>query len=102
MFAGREVPFYGWHYPPFFFLIAVLVAAVPYAWGLSIWLVAGFAAYLAMLRAILPRPETSLVAAAFPRRSRSMSATARTGSSPRRCSSAPCIGLIAGRGLPAC
>jgi hypothetical protein len=66
VFAGREVPFYGWHYPPFFFLIAVLVAAVPYAWGLSIWLVAGFAAYLAMLRAILPRPETSLVAAAFP------------------------------------
>jgi hypothetical protein len=66
VFAGREVPFYGWHYPPFFFAIAVLVAAVPYAWGLSIWLVAGLAAYLAMLRAILPRPETWLVAAAFP------------------------------------
>src|SRR5436309_6182249 len=66
IFAGRDVPFYGWHYPPFFFAVAFLVAAVPYGWGLAIWLVASFAAYLAMLRAILPRPETLLIAAAFP------------------------------------
>lgn len=66
VFDGREVPFYGWHYPPFFLGIAVLVAAVPYAWGLAIWLVASFAAYLAAIRAILPRPETWLVASAFP------------------------------------
>ncbi len=66
VFAGREVPFYGWHYPPFFFAIAVLVATVPYAWGLSIWLVASLVAYLAVIRAILPRPETLLTAAAFP------------------------------------
>ena len=66
VFDGREVPFYGWHYPPFFFAVAVLVAAVPYAWGLAIWLVASFAAYLAAIRAILPRQETLLVAAAFP------------------------------------
>ena len=66
VFAGREVPFYGWHYPPFFFAIAALVAAVPYAWGLSIWLVASLVAYLAAIRAILPRPETLLIAVAFP------------------------------------
>lgn len=66
IFAGRDVPFYGWHYPPFFLAVAFLVAAVPYAWGLAIWLVASFAAYLAMLRAILPRPETLLIATAFP------------------------------------
>jgi hypothetical protein len=66
VFGGREVPFYGWPYPPFFFVIAVLVAAVPYAWGLAIWLAASFAAYLAAIRAILPRPETLLIAAAFP------------------------------------
>src|ERR1700726_2147313 len=65
-FGGRDVPFYGWHYPPFFFAVAVLVAAVPYAWGLSIWLVASLAAYLAVIRAILPRPETLLTATAFP------------------------------------
>jgi Glycosyltransferase family 87 len=66
VFGGREVPFYGWHYPPFFFAVAVIVAAVPYAWGLSIWLATSLLAYLAALRAILPRPETLLIAAAFP------------------------------------
>jgi hypothetical protein len=66
VFGGRDVPFYGWHYPPFFFAVAVLVAAVPYAWGLLIWLAASLAAYLAAIRAILPMPETLLVALAFP------------------------------------
>ena len=65
-FGGREVPFFGWHYPPFFFVVAFLVAALPYAWGLALWLIASFAAYLAMIRAILPRPETLLIASAFP------------------------------------
>jgi hypothetical protein len=66
VFDGRDVPFYGWHYPPFFFAVAVIVAAVPYGWGLALWLAASFAAYLAAIRAILPRPETLLTAAAFP------------------------------------
>jgi hypothetical protein len=66
VFGGREVPFYGWHYPPFFFAVAVVVAAFPYAWGLAIWLAASFAAYLAAMRAILPRTDTLLIAAAFP------------------------------------
>jgi hypothetical protein len=66
VFGGRDVPFFGWHYPPFFFVVAFLVAAVPYAWGLAIWQIASFAAYLATLRAILPRRETLLIAAAFP------------------------------------
>jgi hypothetical protein len=66
VFGGREMPFYGWHYPPFFFAVAVLVAAFPYAWGLAIWLAASLAVYLAVIRAILPQPETLLTAAAFP------------------------------------
>jgi hypothetical protein len=66
VFGGREVPFFGWHYPPFFFAIATIVAAFPYALGLAIWVVASLAAYLATIRAILPRPETLLLAAAFP------------------------------------
>jgi alpha-1,2-mannosyltransferase len=66
VFGGRDVPFFGWHYPPFFFAVAVIVAAVPYAWGLLIWLAASLAAYLAVIRAILPRSETLLVALAFP------------------------------------
>src|SRR3954451_2096161 len=66
VFAGRDVPFFGWHYPPFFFAIAFAVAAFPYAWGLSIWVASSLAAYLAVMRAILPRTETLLLAAAFP------------------------------------
>jgi len=66
VFGGREVPFFGWHYPPFFFAVAVLVAAFPYAWGLAIWVAASLAAYLAVIRAILPHPQTLLVATAFP------------------------------------
>jgi hypothetical protein len=49
-FGGRDVPFYGWHYPPFFFAVAVMVAAVPCAWGLAIRLAASSAACLAALR----------------------------------------------------
>jgi Glycosyltransferase family 87 len=66
VFDGREVPFYGWHYPPFFFSVAVVVAAFPYAWGLAIWVAASLTAYLAAIRAILPRRGTLLIAAAFP------------------------------------
>jgi len=66
VFGGRDVPFYGWHYPPFFLAIAALVATVPYLWGLALWQVTTLVAYLATIRAILPRRETLLVAAAFP------------------------------------
>lgn len=63
---GNDTPFFGWHYPPFFFVVAFAVAALPYAWGLLAWMVVGLAAYLATIRAILPRSETWLVALAFP------------------------------------
>ncbi|MGJ4941823.1 glycosyltransferase family 87 protein [Bradyrhizobium sp. HKCCYLS1011] len=66
VFDGRDVPFFGWHYPPFFFAIAAVTALLPYAGGLALWVFASLAAYLAVMRAILPRPETLLVAAAFP------------------------------------
>ena len=63
---GADVPFFGWHYPPFFFAIAALVATVPYAFGLLLWMALSLPAYLATLRAILPKPQTLLAAAAFP------------------------------------
>ena len=31
---GRDVPFYGWHYPPQFLLVAAILALVPYGWAL--------------------------------------------------------------------
>jgi alpha-1,2-mannosyltransferase len=66
VFDGRSVLFYGWHYPPFFFAIAFAVAALPYGFALLLWLAASMAAYLAAIRAILPRRETLLIATAFP------------------------------------
>lgn len=65
-FGERDVPFYGWHYPPIFFAVAFVVAAFPYAWGLLLWVAIGLAVYLATIRAIIPRPETLLIAGAFP------------------------------------
>ena len=69
MFGGREVPFYGWHYPPFFFAIAVLVAAAALCAGVfrsglrpalrPIW--------RRIARNPAPRPETPLIALRLPR-----------------------------------
>ena len=66
VFGGRQVPFYGWHYPPLFLMVAALLALLPYGWALLVYMAATLAAYLATMRALLPRPETLLVAAAFP------------------------------------
>lgn len=67
---GDNTPFFGWHYPPFFFVVAFAVAALPYAWGLLAWMAVGLAAYLATIRDILPRDdmrlEVWLVTLAFP------------------------------------
>lgn len=65
-FGGRPVPFFGWHYPPLFLIIAAGLALMPYAWALLAWTAIGLSAYLVTMRAILPRPETVLVAVAFP------------------------------------
>jgi alpha-1,2-mannosyltransferase len=65
-FGGREVPFYGWHYPPLFLIVAAGLALLPYGWALLAWMALTLPAYLVVIRNIVPRPETPLVAAAFP------------------------------------
>lgn len=63
---GRPVPFYGWHYPPQFLIVASVLAVLPYAYALVAWMALTLPAYLLALRAILPHPATMLVALAFP------------------------------------
>lgn len=63
---GRDVPFYGWHYPPLFLFAAAALALLPYGWALLAWMALTLPLYLAAMRAIAPRPETLLVALAFP------------------------------------
>ncbi|HEX7789146.1 MAG TPA: glycosyltransferase family 87 protein [Afipia sp.] len=66
VFGGRDVPFYGWHYPPFFLMPAALLALLPYALALLCWLAVSLPAFIAAIHAIVPRRETLLAAAAFP------------------------------------
>ena len=65
--SGREdIPHYGWHYPPMFLLVAAALAALPYLGALLVYQAATLAAYLAVVRAIVGRPQTWLLALAFP------------------------------------
>jgi hypothetical protein len=45
--------FYGWHYPPFFLLVAAALAALPYLWSLAVWNVAGFVFYACIMARIV-------------------------------------------------
>jgi len=50
---GAETPFYGWHYPPMFLGVAVLLAFLPYLPALAVWQAATFAAYLTTIGGIV-------------------------------------------------
>lgn len=65
-FNDPNVPYYGWHYPPFFLFIASALAALPYGWALLVWCTATFPLYHAVVRQISDFPFTALTAAAYP------------------------------------
>lgn len=57
-----HVPFYGWHYPPPFLLLATLLGLLPYLAALFVWQAASLWGALKVCRAILPG-RTALLAA---------------------------------------
>jgi hypothetical protein len=61
-----DIPFYGWHYPPPFLLVAALLAAVPYIPALIAWQTVTLAMALVTIRNILPLPGTTLAAVGAP------------------------------------
>ena len=70
---GSATPFYGWHYPPFFLLIATPLARFPYLVALVIWQLASLALYVGALGLLLRRqaaapanPVWFLLAVAYP------------------------------------
>ncbi|PCI40348.1 MAG: hypothetical protein COB46_07110 [Rhodospirillaceae bacterium] len=65
-FKTPDIPYYGWHYPPFFLFIAAALAVLPYGWALAAWLAATYPLYLSVMRHISDVPYTALVAAAYP------------------------------------
>jgi alpha-1,2-mannosyltransferase len=50
---GPATPFYGWHYPPFFLLVAAALALMPYPLALAAWQGATLLLYLLALRMIV-------------------------------------------------
>ncbi|MEP6784942.1 MAG: glycosyltransferase family 87 protein [Sphingomonadales bacterium] len=61
-----DIPFYGWHYPPPFLLIAASLSTMPYVIALIVWQASTFALMLATVRSILPARDILLVAAGAP------------------------------------
>lgn len=57
---GKETQFYGWHYPPYFLLIATPLALLPYLAALAAWQISTLLLYLGALRLLLrdgPAPQ---------------------------------------------
>ena len=74
---GADTPFYGWHYPPYFLVVAALFATLPYLAALATWQASTFALYLLSIFAILnptlkrfaptiSRRDIAIAAAGFP------------------------------------
>lgn len=63
---GQATPFYGWHYPPFFLVVAGLLAGLPYLWALAVWQGLSGWFYLRSLQHMLPKSGLWLPALAFP------------------------------------
>lgn len=59
--SDPHVPFYGWHYPPPFLLLASLLALLPYVAALFVWQAASLWGASKICRAILPG-RTALLA----------------------------------------
>jgi alpha-1,2-mannosyltransferase len=66
VFGRINIPYYGWHYPPMFLLIAAALATLPYLAALAVYQAATLAAYLATVVKIAGRSEAWLPALAFP------------------------------------
>lgn len=64
--GSEAIPFFGWHYPPFFILIAAALAPLPYLVALVVWQATTLAAALAVVWRILPGRDTLLAALGFP------------------------------------
>ena len=50
---GADTPFYGWHYPPFFLLLAAPLATMPYWLALLVWQGVTLSLYLLAIRSIV-------------------------------------------------
>lgn len=61
-----QVPFYGWHYPPPFLLLAALLATLPYLAALFVWQAASLWGAVRVYRQVLPGRSVLLAALGAP------------------------------------
>lgn len=66
IFADKKIPFYGWHYPPFFLIVAALLAFVPYTLSWLVWMAATMPLYILVMRRIIAGGTALLATVAFP------------------------------------
>lgn len=64
--ASDAVPFYSWHYPPPFLLVAAALATLPYLAALALWQLSTLAAALAVVARCCRDRDTWLVTAGAP------------------------------------
>jgi hypothetical protein len=64
---GRaDIPFYGFHYPPLFLLVAAPLAALPYVPALMIWQAVTLFAVVRLIKRIVPSRQTTLLVLGCP------------------------------------
>ncbi len=61
-----HIPFYGWHYPPPFLLVATMLAKIPYVPALILWQIATLGLALRVVTAIIADRRAILVALGCP------------------------------------
>ena len=59
---GDGTLFYGWHYPPFFLIVAAALAHLPYLPALLLWQISTLAIYLGAMRMLLRRGPVPAIA----------------------------------------
>lgn len=64
--GSATVPFYSWHYPPPFLLVAAALATLPYIPALALWQLSTLAAALVVIRRCCPDRDTLLAATGAP------------------------------------
>lgn len=60
---NAAIPFYGWHYPPPFLIIATLLAQLPYVVALLLWQGTTLALALLLVRRLLPGQRDAMLVA---------------------------------------
>ena len=66
LFNDPDVPFYAWHYPPFFLILAAGLALLPYTLSWLTWMAATLPLYVLAMRRIVDDKTAMIAALGFP------------------------------------